>query len=164
MASKTRFVLAMITLLCFLQLLECVYCSEFEVGERGGWAVHPKNDTKWYNEWASHKRFKVGDTIRFKYKKDSVMEVDHKDYEECSSTRPNYFSNTGNTVYTLDRSGFFYFISGATGHCDKGQKMIVWVIGQEVSGGASYASDNNPIFSFGLSLIIFAFQFVYLHH
>ncbi|KAG8366808.1 hypothetical protein BUALT_Bualt16G0006300 [Buddleja alternifolia] len=64
MASKTRFVLEMITLLCFLQLLECAYCSEFEVGERGGWVVHPKNDTKWYNEWASHKRFKVGDTIR----------------------------------------------------------------------------------------------------
>ncbi|PIN17794.1 hypothetical protein CDL12_09531 [Handroanthus impetiginosus] len=148
--SKTRFLFVLTTVFCFLQLLQCAYCSEFEVGERTGWVVPQANDTEMHNEWASTKRFKVGDTVH---------------YKECNSTHPNFFSNTGNTVITLDRSGFFYFISGAAGHCDKGQRMIVWVIAQDGSGGhasTSHAS-NNVIFSYGLFVIIVALQFAHLH-
>ncbi|KAI3463066.1 hypothetical protein Pfo_019729 [Paulownia fortunei] len=160
--SRARFLLVLATIFCFLQLLQRAYCSEFEVGERGGWIVPRANDTEMYNEWASQKRFMVGDTIRFKYKKDSLMEVNKEDYKECNSTRPNFFSNIGNTVFTLDRSGFFYFISGATGHCEKGQRMIVWVMAQDGSRRTSHAS-NNAAFSYGLLVITVAFQFVYLH-
>lgn len=104
----------------------------------------------------------------FKYKKDSVMEVSKQDYEECNSNRPGFFSNSGKTVFTLDRSGFFYFISGAMGHCDKGQRMIVWVIAQEGPGGtSSHAPNINAFFIsyiYGLFVIIAAaFHLVYLH-
>ncbi|KAL3640074.1 hypothetical protein CASFOL_011937 [Castilleja foliolosa] len=161
MAPKFNLLAIMITIFVFLQLQKHVYCSEFEVGERKGWVVPPANNTEMHNQWASKLRFKVGDTIRFKYKKDSVMEVSKENYKECNSNRPNFFSNTGNTMYTLDRSGFFYFISGATGHCEKGQRMIVWVMAQDASHRTSLASNNCAFFSFGLFLIIFAFQFVY---
>ncbi|KAL8038769.1 hypothetical protein ABFX02_11G129500 [Erythranthe guttata] len=160
-SSKARFLLTATTTLCFLQLLQCVRCSEFEVGERAGWVVPRENETEIYNQWASKKRFKISDTIIFKYKKDSVMKVNKQDYNECNSTRPDFFSNSGNTAVTLDRSGFFYFISGATGHCEKGQRMIVWVIAQEAPGGTSHAP-NNAFFSYALFVLLVAFQFAYL--
>ncbi|XP_047965495.1 uncharacterized membrane protein At3g27390-like [Salvia hispanica] len=97
------------------------------------------------------------------YKKDSVMEVKKGDYKECNSSRPNFFSNTGNTIYTLNRTGFFYFISGSTGHCEMGQHMIVLVVAQDGSDGASRASDSDSntikVFSsFGFLVFLFLFS------
>ncbi|KAG6412789.1 hypothetical protein SASPL_125477 [Salvia splendens] len=160
MAFNSAFLLvAVATSFCFLNL-PLSRCTEFDVGELRGWAVPPSNDTDLYDNWASEKRFKVDDTIRFKYKKDSVMEVKKGDYKECNSSRPNFFSNTGNTIYTLNRTGFFYFISGSTGHCEMGQRMIVWVVAQDASGATSPApisSAINALFfiSFLISLVFF---------
>ncbi|XP_009605275.1 early nodulin-like protein 21 [Nicotiana tomentosiformis] len=122
--------------------LQVVYVSslEFQVGDTTGWAVPPSNNTNFYNNWASAMRFKVGDTIRFKYKKDSVMEVTENEYKKCNSTRPHFFSNTGNTMFKLDRSGYFYFVSGAAGHCERGERMIVRVLVQDVINDYSAAS------------------------
>ncbi|MCD7453149.1 hypothetical protein HAX54_019892 [Datura stramonium] len=113
---------------------------EFQVGDTTGWAVPPANDTHFYNNWASSMRFKVGDTIRFKYKKDSVMEVTDNEYKRCNSTRPHFFSNSGNTMFTLEHSGYFYFMSGAAGHCERGQRMIIRVMVQDVINEATYTS------------------------
>ncbi|XP_022736648.1 piriformospora indica-insensitive protein 2-like [Durio zibethinus] len=93
-----------------------------------GWIV-PKHDNQMYNNWASSNRFKVNDTIHFKYKKDSVLVVTQEEYDKCQpSDHPQFFSNNGDTVYKLDRPSLFYFISGVTGHCQKGQKMIIKVL------------------------------------
>ncbi|KAL9239433.1 hypothetical protein vseg_013756 [Gypsophila vaccaria] len=103
--------------------------TEFTVGESKGWGVPPpKQPNTYYNQWAEKKRFKVNDTLEFQYKKDSVMIVSEEEYEKCKSQAPIYFSNNGNTAITLDRSGLFYFISGVTGHCELGQKMVVKVL------------------------------------
>ncbi|PSS30179.1 Early nodulin-like protein [Actinidia chinensis var. chinensis] len=120
---------------------------EFQVGDTNGWVVPPSNDSKIYNDWASENRFQVGDTIHFKYKKDSVMEVTESDYKKCNSTHPNFFSNTGDTLFKLDRSGPFYFISGASGHCSRGQKMILKVMSDEdsQSGGGSRSSGSAAV-------------------
>ncbi|EXC31401.1 Early nodulin-like protein 1 [Morus notabilis] len=119
-----------VLLFCFifssLQSLS-VLCFEFQVGGPKGWVVPPSNDSKIYNDWASKNRFQLGDTIRFKYSKDSVMEVSQEDYKKCNSSRPNFFSNTGNTVFKLDHYGPFYFISGVSGHCERGQHLIIKV-------------------------------------
>ncbi|KAJ4713318.1 Early nodulin-like protein 1 [Melia azedarach] len=104
--------------------------SEFEVGGDDGWVV-PKSkddDAQMYNHWASGKRFKTGDTLQFKYKKDSVMEVSEEEYKKCRSSRPLMYSNNGNTMVKLDRPGLYYFISGVSGHCERGQKMIIKVL------------------------------------
>ncbi|XP_010262498.1 PREDICTED: mavicyanin-like [Nelumbo nucifera] len=121
-------------ILLFLVLFPCsdlflsVNSIEFEVGDDKGWEVPPSKNQQMYNEWASQNRFQVDDTVRFKYKKDSVMVVSESDYDKCHSTQPMFFSNNGDTTFTLNRSGLFYFISGVVGHCEKGQKMIIKVL------------------------------------
>lgn len=79
--------------------------------------------------------------VGFKYKKDSVMEVREAGYKNCNSTRPKYFSNNGDTVINLDHSGFYYFISGSDGHCEKGQKLIVRVMAEDHEH--DHASDDS---------------------
>lgn len=61
------------------------------------------------------------------------MEVTDKEYKKCNSTHPIFFSNTGNTAFRLDHPGPFYFISGASGHCEKGQRMIIKAMYHEES-------------------------------
>lgn len=84
----------------------------------------------------------------FKYKKDSVMVVIEDDYDKCNSSHPVYYANEGPTVYEFDRPGPFYFISGVSGHCAKGQKIIIKVLSQDDSppphGGQDTNSPPNP--------------------
>ncbi|XP_016436405.2 early nodulin-like protein 5 [Nicotiana tabacum] len=102
--------------------------TEFTVGGDKGWVVPQAKDDQVYNEWAAKNRFKVNDTLRFEYNKDSVLVVTEAEYEKCKSAHPIFFSNNGTSIYKLDRPGLFYFISGVSGHCDKGMKMIVKVL------------------------------------
>jgi hypothetical protein len=59
------------------------------------------------------------------------MVVTEGDYNNCHASRPIFFSNNGDTAVTLDRPGLFYFISGVAGHCERGQRMIVKVMGAD---------------------------------
>ncbi|GFZ07651.1 early nodulin-like protein 5 [Actinidia rufa] len=106
-------------------------CSEFEVGEDKGWVVPSSKNDQLYNQWASKNRFKVNDTLKFEYKKDSVLVVTEEEYNKCKSSHPISFFNNGDTVYKLDRPGLFYFISGVAGHCERGMKMIIKVLEPE---------------------------------
>ncbi|KAG7550615.1 Phytocyanin domain [Arabidopsis thaliana x Arabidopsis arenosa] len=92
------------------------------------WVVPPANSSESFNDWASNKRFQVRDIIQFKYRKDSVMQVTKGSYKQCNSSHPRFYSNTGKTRFMFDHSVPYYFISGTSGHCEKGQKMIVEVI------------------------------------
>ncbi|KAH7684857.1 Cupredoxins domain-containing protein [Dioscorea alata] len=106
-----------------------IHSFDFEAGDHEGWKVPPSNNTLIYNQWASKNRFTVGDTINFRFKKDSVMVVSsEEEYKTCNSSHPFFFSNNGRTVFKLERAGMFYFISGVLGHCEKGQKMMVKVM------------------------------------
>ncbi|CAA3016859.1 early nodulin 1 [Olea europaea subsp. europaea] len=150
-------IMLLFTILSSVKLIH-VSCFEFQVGDRAGWIVPPTNHTKFYNDWASEKRFKIGDIIRFNYRKDSVMEVSETEYKNCNTTRPTFFSNTGDTIFTLDRHGFFYFISGSFGHCQRGQKIIVRVVEQDqVKNATSSASRNPTILSYKFFVIVFVF-------
>lgn len=93
--------------------------------------------------------------VDFKYKKDSVMEVGKENYDDCNATQPTFFSNNGNTEFKLNHSGTFYFISGASGHCEKGQKMIVRVMIQDVHSKSS--GYHVPV---GVFQIVFVLAFV----
>lgn len=100
----------------------------------------------------------------FKYKKDSVMEVGEGDYRLCNATHPALFSNNGNTVIKLDHSGTFYFISGASGHCEKGQKMILRVMVDESLlqhvKSSGYHIPVSPIGVSQMAFLQFFFTFV----
>ena len=59
-----------------------------------------------------------------------MLVVTEDDYNNCRATHPIFFSNNDDTEVELDRPGLFYFISGVTGHCERGQRMTVRVVGQ----------------------------------
>ncbi|KAK2420359.1 hypothetical protein P8452_50560 [Trifolium repens] len=158
--STTQLVLLFALFTC-LQFSIVASSQEFQVGGLKGWVVPPSNDTDMYNVWASNNRFQIGDSIHFKYKKDSVMEVGKENYNDCNATQPTFFSNNGNTEFKLNHSGTFYFISGASGHCEKGQKMIVRVMIQDVHPKSS--AYHVPVFSIGVFEIIFVLAFVASH-
>ncbi|XP_058751322.1 early nodulin-like protein 21 [Vicia villosa] len=154
--STTLLVLLLATVSC-LQF-SFVDSHEFQVGDLKGWVVPPPNDTDIYNIWASNFRFQVGDSIIFKYKKDSVMEVGKENYNDCNATQPTFFSNNGDTEFKFGHSGTFYFISGASGHCEKGQKMIVRVMIQDIHSKSS--AYHVPVFSIGVFVFAFVVSFV----
>lgn len=79
--------------------------------------------------------------VEFEYQKDSVMVVSQEEYDKCRSAHPMFFSNDGNTVYKLDRAGLFYFISGVSGHCERGLKMTVKVLELETP---THSDDQMP--------------------
>ncbi|KAJ8442863.1 hypothetical protein Cgig2_022229 [Carnegiea gigantea] len=106
-----------------------VSCFQYEVGGERGWIKPDGSEHETYNEWAQHHRFHIGDTLYFKYTSDSVLVVSSQDYGGCSLNNPVSKFEDGNTVFEFDHSGFYYFISGQPGHCQAGQKMIVWVMG-----------------------------------
>ena len=68
---------------------------------------------------------------KYEKEKDSVLKVRREAYISCNTTDAAIEEyKDGNTKVTLDKSGPHYFISGAEGHCEKGQKLIVVVMSQ----------------------------------
>ncbi|KAF8400515.1 hypothetical protein HHK36_013814 [Tetracentron sinense] len=93
------------------------------------WKI-PSSDSESLNRWAEGSRFQIGDSLVWKYdaQKDSVLQVTKQDYATCNISSPIAKYKDGSTKVKLDRSGPLYFISGASGHCEKGQKLIVVVL------------------------------------
>ncbi|TMW94302.1 hypothetical protein EJD97_010463 [Solanum chilense] len=120
-----------------LFMLACLfttsYSYQFTVGGRDGWVLNPSVD---YNTWSQHMRFIINDSVLFKYKQgaDSVLEVSKDDYDKCNTGNPIKKMEDGNSIFTLDRSGPFYFISGNKDNCDKGQKLQIVVISARNQG------------------------------
>ncbi|PKU79999.1 early nodulin-like protein 1 [Dendrobium catenatum] len=110
-----------------LSLFHGSFGYDFYVGGKDGWVVKPHES---YDLWAVNMRFQVNDKLVFKYKKgeDSVLQVKEKDFNLCNTSNPIKKFNNGDTIFLLDRSGPFYFISGEPGHCAQGQKLVVVVM------------------------------------
>ncbi|GFQ06594.1 early nodulin-like protein 1 [Phtheirospermum japonicum] len=122
----------LIPCLAILLLLSMISFSEAKDlvvgGKKSSWQV-PSSPDK-YNKWAETKRFRIGDSIVVKYdgKTDSFLQVSEENYKSCNKSNPVQSYNDGNTRFTLNNSGPFYFISGAEGHCEKGQKLEIRVL------------------------------------
>ncbi|XP_016443145.1 early nodulin-like protein 6 [Nicotiana tabacum] len=101
---------------------------QFEIGGEIGWSKPIGNESETYNEWAAKNRFHIGDSLYFKYKGDSVLEVTPADYLNCNTSNPISKFEDGDTVFKFNRSGFFYFISGHKNHCKSGQRLIIRVM------------------------------------
>ncbi|XWS11969.1 hypothetical protein CRYUN_Cryun37aG0050400 [Craigia yunnanensis] len=102
--------------------------KHFRVGDHIGWQQPSTNKTAIYSQWATSKRFHVGDSLSFEYQNDSVLVVEKWDYYHCNTNKPISSFNNGKTVFNLDRPGLFYFISGAPDHCKRGQKLLIQVM------------------------------------
>ncbi|WOL19058.1 hypothetical protein Cni_G27855 [Canna indica] len=108
---------------------------EFLVGgSDSAWKV-PPTTTDSLNQWAEKNRFQVGDSLVWKYDaaKDSILQVTREAYLSCNRSNPLAEHKDGATVVELRRSGAYYFISGADGACEEGQKMIVVVMSERHS-------------------------------
>ncbi|XP_059291084.1 early nodulin-like protein 15 [Lycium ferocissimum] len=101
-------------------------------GKTDSWKV-PSSQSDSLNSWAEKSRFLIGDSLVWKYdgKSDSVLEVSKRDYVSCNISSPIAVHNDGNTKIALEHSGAYYFISGAKGHCEQGQKLIVVTLSEK---------------------------------
>ncbi|KAF2288948.1 hypothetical protein GH714_022981 [Hevea brasiliensis] len=108
-----------------------------------GWTKPPANQTHSYNDWSTKNSFHIGDSLHFRYQRDSVLVVNSKGYESCNVSNPISKFDDGDTVFELDRYGLFYFISGESGHCEAGQKMVVRVMLTPSGSAVSVPSNEN---------------------
>ncbi|XP_071701122.1 early nodulin-like protein 2 [Rutidosis leptorrhynchoides] len=111
----------------FFTLVSFSHAYIFNIGGKNGWTLHP---TENYNQWSARMRFIVNDTLHFKYNggSDSVLVVNKGDYDNCNISNPITTLTGGDSSFSLNRSGPFYFISGNKTNCDQGQKVTVVVL------------------------------------
>ncbi|KAL5978369.1 hypothetical protein ACLOJK_029486 [Asimina triloba] len=69
--------------------------------------------------------------------KDSVLKVDKEGYDNCNVESGAPFKD-GNTIFTLDKSGPYFFISGVKDNCLKNEKLVAVVMADR-SGNSSTA-------------------------
>ncbi|XP_071715105.1 early nodulin-like protein 7 [Rutidosis leptorrhynchoides] len=112
---------------CFIlfAVISSVSAKEFLVGDAVGWRIPVTNKTQLYNVWASRRRFHIGDSLRFRYKNDSVAVVQKWAFYHCDPKDPIDFFNDGDTVINLNKVGPMYFISANADRCKEGVKMML---------------------------------------
>ncbi|KMZ68427.1 hypothetical protein ZOSMA_23G00820 [Zostera marina] len=126
---------------CFLMVITpMASASQFTVGGSTGWAVPSDQSGMFYNNWASHLRFSIGDSLLFmcNSEKNSVLQVSKHDYENCHTSSPINSFDGSKVVVTLDHSGPYFFISGDEGNCQKKQAMHVVVLADRSDSGKTY--------------------------
>ncbi|KDP43194.1 hypothetical protein JCGZ_22746 [Jatropha curcas] len=102
--------------------------TDYIVGDDEGWNVGVN-----YTDWAKDKLFYVGDRLVFQYKSpNNVYKVNGDQFKNCIPS--NDLLNTGNDTVPLSKPGKKWYICGATGHCEQGQKLVINV---ESNGPAS---------------------------
>ncbi|GAB4839840.1 hypothetical protein Ancab_020550 [Ancistrocladus abbreviatus] len=112
-------------LMCGVLLFGCMEAilahTRYMVGDANGWTTN-KN----YNEWTKGKAFRVGDTLVFHYREGySVDEVTAQDMEACECGNAVFTDRSGNTCYTIKKTGPHYFIGGAFHMCRAGMNMTI---------------------------------------
>ncbi|KAJ4964847.1 hypothetical protein NE237_016696 [Protea cynaroides] len=97
----------------------------------------------------------TGEVLIFDFAFTCVLLVRGSEFDHCDSMHPLFFSNDGNIVYQFDCSRFFYFISGVSGHCKRGQKMIVRVMSPKDDDSHSFEGASiHGIPKFGLFALL----------
>ncbi|XP_020675768.1 basic blue protein-like [Dendrobium catenatum] len=100
------------------------YGATYKVGDEKGWTL---NDKPKYIAWAKSKAFYVGDELLFQYDKQlhNVLQVNKQAYHKCNTEAPIAVFNTGYDSITIRSKEHLYFICGAPGHCEAGQKVSI---------------------------------------
>ncbi|CAA6672875.1 unnamed protein product [Spirodela intermedia] len=120
-----------LTALCLaLSLAASVAAGEqVQGGRRGGWREPDPAHADMYALWAGRTTFRAGDSLYFEYSsEDSVLLVDKRGYYHCNTTNATAAFHDGKTLFPLPAAALLYFISGASGHCPHGQRLIIDVL------------------------------------
>ncbi|KAJ7981602.1 Early nodulin-like protein [Quillaja saponaria] len=128
---------------CLTLFVQKGAATEFVVGGPKGWSV--PSDALSYNQWAEKSRFQKGDSLVFNYQsgKDSVLQVNSDDYNNCNTNASAPKFSDGHTVFKFYQSGPHYFISGNKDNCLKNEKLAVVVLANR-SGNSSYTNQTSP--------------------
>ncbi|XP_065862277.1 early nodulin-like protein 9 [Euphorbia lathyris] len=134
-------------LFSLMLLLQKGSATQFTVGGAKGWTVPENSSTYSYNQWAENTRFQIGDSLLFVYKadQDSVVEVNKQDYENCSTTAPvSPPLADGHSVFTFNRSGPHYFISGNKDNCLNNEKLSIIVLADRSNHSSATNATVSP--------------------
>ncbi|GLJ55352.1 hypothetical protein SUGI_1187650 [Cryptomeria japonica] len=101
----------------------------FRVGGLDAWALPTNGRPDLYEKWAADIKFKIGDALLFLYppSQDLVVQVKEEAYAKCDISSPITTFNDGNSYFSFNYSGYFYFTSGRPGNCAKSQKLAIAV-------------------------------------
>ncbi|KAG6545315.1 hypothetical protein Mapa_013164 [Marchantia paleacea] len=128
--AQNALILILITVL--LVSFRAAIAEEYIVGGENGWVlpIQANDIGNNYTTWADSFNFKVGDSLVFKYKKEShsVLQVNGTAFADCITSDPLGAWKDGNTSIVLKEAGRMWFICGAPGHCEQGQKFKVTVL------------------------------------
>ncbi|XP_028760855.1 early nodulin-like protein 3 [Neltuma alba] len=116
-------------LVLFVVISNCE-AEEYVVRDSESSWLLPLPQAEWLNEWASTHRFKIGDSLLWKYDEgsESVLQVNKEHYHNCNKSNPTQDHKNGRAKIELNRPGSFYFISGTRDHCEQGLKLHVRVL------------------------------------
>ncbi|KAL6005664.1 hypothetical protein ACLOJK_006235, partial [Asimina triloba] len=146
MASLPKYLL--LIAFYFLVFLQAeVLCFQYKVGDLDSWGIPTSSNKQIYTDWSKNHHFQIGDSIKFLYppSQDSVIQVTEQAFKVCNISNPVLYMDDGNSVFNITSYGNFYFTSGATGHCQKLQKLVISVLsGNESSFAPSYAPSTLP--------------------
>ncbi|CAN0841703.1 Blue copper protein 1b [Linum grandiflorum] len=140
-ASNKRMVVLMaaVVVAAAAALVPTTSAVKYVVGDDAGWI----NKGVDYKAWAAGKMFYVGDTLVFNYAagNHNVMKVNASDFQACTKPLAGPPPLTsGKDEVTLLTTGKKWYICGATGHCDAGQKLVITVS----EGAAPAPTPNSP--------------------
>ncbi|KAI9117274.1 hypothetical protein K1719_011440 [Acacia pycnantha] len=136
-------------LLCLMLGFLLIYSSEgrdyLVGGSQDSWTL-PRPSPASLSHWAHKQHFRVADSLLWKYdsKSESVLEVKEEDYKSCNIANPISKYSDGDTKVELNRTGSFYFISGADGHCQQGLRMDPVVHAGHHHGGNNSHESPSP--------------------
>ncbi|KAK7852660.1 mavicyanin-like [Quercus suber] len=98
---------------------------EFQVGDNLGWTVPP--NISYYSNWASSKKFFVGDTLTYNATNgtQNVVMISEAEYNACAKViSVTVVVHPFSAVhYTLPSTGTYYIICTISNHCELGQKF-----------------------------------------
>ncbi|KAK4787314.1 hypothetical protein SAY86_011147 [Trapa natans] len=142
---------------CLIGFLLCIVMMgakksealEFSVGggsKSNGWSVPSDNSSNPFNQWAERTRFLIGDSLVFVYQasQDSVLYVTKEAYDSCNNESYIARYTDGHTVFRLNQSGPFHFISGVKTNCHKNEKLLVIVLADRSNKTASPSPSPPP--------------------
>ncbi|CAO2819321.1 unnamed protein product [Amaranthus hypochondriacus] len=134
--GSPRCFLFLSTILILLQAKVMSY--QHKVGDLNCWNIPTDANKDVYIKWSNKTSFRVGDSLLFLYppSQDSVIQVTPAAYKSCNLKDPILYMNDGNSLFNITQPGEFYFTSGESGHCQKGQKLHISLAG---NGAIVYA-------------------------
>ncbi|KAL6497791.1 hypothetical protein OROHE_026941 [Orobanche hederae] len=131
-------------LIVFVWFHEVSDGAVYKVGDDAGWTIIGNVN---YRDWASNKTFQLGDIIIFEYNPQfhNVMQVTHPEYRTCNVSSPVSTLTTGNDTITIRTYGHHFYVCGAPGHCQLGQKVDINVVAAATAPHVSISPSTSAV-------------------